>query len=206
MIIKCPHCNSNYKIEKKMLSQNGRKVKCFNCSNFWIQHADGKVIELNYDDSFSAELKRREDLISSSLNKSTTISKKNADKDSMLSAKQEKELLSSLAISEIEKNRTSEYDLSNAYSNSIDRVKTIRGKLKNKNEPPIIKGKKKLNKSYLGFALISIFFISGYFFYQKPEFFIGDNTIYKEELLMINNYIDFFFTNLIQFIEKQLLK
>ena len=206
MIIKCPHCNSNYKIEKKMLSQNGRKVKCFNCSNFWIQHADGKVIKLNYDDSFSAELKRREDLISSSLNKSTTISKKNADKDSMLSAKQEKELLSSLAISEIEKNRTSEYDLSNAYSNSIDRVKTIRGKLKTKNEPPIIKVKKKLNKSYLGFALISIFFISGYFFYQKPEFFIGDNTIYKEELLMINNYIDFFFTNLIQFIEKQLLK
>ena len=50
----------------------------------------------------------------------------------MLSAKQEKELLSSLAISEIEKNRTSEYDLSNAYSNSIDRVETIRGKLKTK--------------------------------------------------------------------------
>ena len=93
MIIKCPHCNSNYKIEEKMLSQSGRKVKCFNCSNFWIQHADGKVIELNFDDSFSAELKRREDLISSSLNKSTTISKKTADKDSMLSAKQEKELL-----------------------------------------------------------------------------------------------------------------
>ena len=206
MIIKCPHCNSNYKIEEKMLSQSGRKVKCFNCSNFWIQHADGKVIELNYDDSFSAELKRREDLISSSLNKSTTISKKNADNDSMLSAKQEKELLSSLAISEIEKNRTSEYDLSNAYSNSIDRVESIRGKLKIKDELPIIKGKKKLNKSYLGFALISIFFICGYFFYQKPEFFIGDNTIYKEELLMINNYIDFFFTNLIQFIEKQLLK
>lgn len=206
MIIKCPHCNSNYKIEEKMLSQSGRKVKCFNCSNFWIQHADGKVIELNYDDSFSAELKRREDLISSSLNKSTTISKKTADKDSMLSAKQEKELLSSLAISEIEKNRTSEYDLSNAYSNSIDRVESIRGKLKIKDELPIIKGKNKLNKSYLGFALISIFFISGYFFYQKPEFFIGDNTIYKEKLLMINNYIDFFFTNLIQFIEKQLLK
>ena len=81
MIIKCPNCNSNYEIEKNLLSQKGRKVKCFNCSNFWIQHADGKVIKLNFDNSFSAELKRREDLISSSLNKSTTISKKNADKE-----------------------------------------------------------------------------------------------------------------------------
>ena len=189
-----------------MLSQKGRKVKCFNCSNFWIQFVDGKVNKLNLEDSFSTELKRRENLVKNSLNKSKIISKKIDKKDSILSAQQEKELLSSLAISEIEKNRDSKYNKSHSNSNSINRVENIRGKLKNKDLTPIIKSERGLNKSYLGFMIISIFFISGYIFYQKPEFFIGKNTIYEEELLMIKDYIDFFITNLIQIIQKQLIK
>ena len=206
MIIKCPHCNSNYEIEKKLLSQKGRKVKCFTCSNYWIQHVDGKVVKLNLEDSFSNELNRRENLVKNSLNKSKIISKKTDEKDSILTAQQEKELLSSLAISEIEKNRNSENNLSYTYSNSINRVENIRGKLKNKDEPYIIKSERGLNKSYLGFIIISIFFISGYIFYQKPEFFTGRNTIYEEELLMFKDYVDFFLTNLSQIIQKQLMK
>ena len=206
MIIKCPNCNSNYEIEKKLLSQKGRKVKCFNCSNYWIQHVDGKVVKLHLEDSFSTELNRRENLIKNSLNKNKIISKKTNDKESIFSAQQEKELLSSLAISEIEKNRNSENNLSYTNSNSINRVENIKDKLKNKDEPHIIKDERGLNKSYLGFVIISIFFISGYFFYQKPEFFIGKNTIYEEELLVIKDYIDFFITNLIQVIETQLVK
>jgi len=206
MIIKCPNCNSNYEIEKKLLSQKGRKVKCFNCSNYWIQHVDGKVVKLNLEDSFSTELNRRENLIKNSLNKNKIISKKTNDKDSIFSAQQEKELLSSLAISEIEKNRNSENNLSYTNSNSINRVENIKDKFKNKDEPHIIKDERGLNKSYLGFVIISIFFISGYFFYQKPEFFIGKNTIYEEELLVIKDYIDFFITNLIQVIKTQLMK
>ena len=206
MIIKCPNCNSNYEIEKKLLSQKGRKVKCFNCSNYWIQHVDGKVVKLNLEDSFSTELNRRENLIKNSLNKNKIISKKTNDKESILSAQQEKELLSSLAISEIEKNRNSENNLSYTNSNSINRVENIKDKFKNKDEPHIIKDERGLNKSYLGFVIISIFFISGYFFYQKPEFFIGKNTIYEEELLVIKDYIDFFITNLIQVIKTQLMK
>ena len=206
MIIKCPNCNSNYEIEKKLLSQKGRKVKCFNCSNYWIQHVDGKVVKLNLEDSFSTELNRRENLIKNSLNKNKIISKKTNDKESIFSAQQEKELLSSLAISEIEKNRNSENNLSYNNSNSINRVENIKDKLKNKDEPHIIKDERGLNKSYLGFVIISIFFISGYFFYQKPEFFIGKNTIYEEELLVIKDYIDFFITNLIQVIKTQLMK
>ena len=206
MIIKCPNCNSNYEIEKKLLSQKGRKVKCFNCSNYWIQHVDGKVVKLNLEDSFSIELHRRENLIKNSLNKNKIISKKTNDKESIFSALQEKELLSSLAISEIEKNRNSENNLSYTNSNSINRVENIKDKLKNKDEPHIIKDERGLNKSYLGFVIISIFFISGYFFYQKPEFFIGKNTIYEEELLVIKDYIDFFITNLIQVIKTQLMK
>ena len=206
MIIKCPHCNSDYEIEKKLLSQKGRKVKCFNCSNYWIQHVDGKVVKLNSEDSFSTEINRRENLVENSLNKSKLITKEIDKKDSILSSQQEKELLSSLAISEIERNRNSENNLSYTNSKSMNRVENIRGKLKNKEEPPIIKSERRLNKSYLGFIIISIFFISVYFFYQKPEFFIGQNTIYEEELLMFKDYIDFFITNLSQIIQKQLIK
>lgn len=206
MIIKCPHCNSNYEIEKKLLSQKGRKVKCFNCSNYWIQHVDGKVVKLNLEDSFSTEINRRENLVKNSLNKSKLISKETDEKDSILSSQQEKELLSSLAISEIEKNRNSENNLSYTNSNSMNRVENIRDKLKNKDEPTIIKSERGLNKSYLGFIIISIFFISGYIFYQIPEFFIGQNTIYEEELLMFKDYIDFFVTNLSQIIQRQLMK
>ena len=206
MIIKCPNCNSNYEIEKKLLSQKGRKVKCFNCSNYWIQHVDGKVVKLNLEDSFSTELNRRENLIKNSLNKSKIISKETGEKESILSAQQEKELLSSLAISEIEKNRNSENNLSYTNSNSMNRVENIRGKLKNKDEPTIFKSERGLNKSYLGFIIISIFFISGYIFYQIPEFFIGQNTIYEEELMMFKDYIDFFVTNLSQIIQRQLMK
>ena len=206
MIIKCPHCNSDYEIEKKLLSQKGRKVKCFNCSNYWIQHVDGKVVKLNLEDSFSTEINRRENLVKNSLNKSKLISKETDKKDSILSSQQEKELLTSLAISEIEKNRNSENNLSYTNSNSMNRVENIRGKLKNKDEPTIIKSERGLNKSYLGFIIISIFFISGYIFYQKPESFIGQNTIYEEELLMFKDYIDFFVTNLSQIIQKQLMK
>ena len=206
MIIKCPHCNSNYEIEKKLLSQKGRKIKCFTCSNYWIQHVDGKVVKLNLEDSFSTELNRRENLIKNSLNKSKIISKETNEKVSILNSQQEKEFLSSLAISEIEKNLNSKNNLSYTNSNSMNRVENIRGKLKNKEEPHIIKSEKGLNKSYLGFIIISIFFISGYIFYQRPEFFIGQNTIYEEELLMLKDYIDFFLTNLSQIIQKQLMK
>ena len=118
-------------IEKKLLSQKGRKVKCFNCSNYWIQHVDGKVVKLNLEDSFSTELNRRENLVKNSLNKSKLISKETNEKESVLTAQEEKELLSSLAISEIEKNRNSKNNLSYTDSNSMNRVENIRGKLKN---------------------------------------------------------------------------
>ena len=111
-----------------------------------------------------------------------------------------------MAISEIEKNRNSENNLSYTNSNSMNRVENIRDKLKNKDESTIIKSERGLNKSYLGFIIISIFFISGYIFYQIPEFFIGQNTIYEEELLMFKDYIDFFVTNLSQIIQRQLMK
>ena len=55
MIIECPYCKSNYKIEETLISKNGRKVKCYSCANYWIQFPDRKFIKLKSEDSFSTE-------------------------------------------------------------------------------------------------------------------------------------------------------
>ena len=68
MIIECPYCKSNYKIEETLISKNGRKVKCYSCANFWIQFPDGNFIKIKSEDSFSTELIRRKNLIRNSLN------------------------------------------------------------------------------------------------------------------------------------------
>ena len=67
MIITCPYCKSHYKIEEILISKNGRKVKCFNCANFWIQFPGGKLTKLKSEESFSTELARRQNLIRNSL-------------------------------------------------------------------------------------------------------------------------------------------
>jgi len=40
MIITCQSCNTKYSINKKVLSKNGKKVKCFNCGYEWYQKLD----------------------------------------------------------------------------------------------------------------------------------------------------------------------
>ena len=188
MIIICPYCKSNYKIEENLISKNGRKVKCYNCTNFWIQFPDGKIIEVKSEGSFSTELARRQNLIRNSLSKKN-IDINNIDhRNNLLSKEQEKQLLSSLAITEIEQNQIN------------------RDKSNSKEENNLTSFKKVINKSYLGFILISIIIIICFLIYQKPEFFVGKNTKFEKELIIIVNYIDILITNLIYFIEKQLIK
>ena len=196
MIIRCPYCKSNYKIEEILISKNGRKVKCFNCTNFWIQFPDGKFIKLKSEDSFSTELASRQNLIRNSLSKKNININNLEYGNNLLSKEQEKELLSSLAITEIEQNQ-----INNDNNISINRVELIRDKLNSKEDKNSISNKKAINKSYLGFILVSIIFIICFIFYKKPEFFVGKNTKFEEELLIIVNYIDILITNLIYFIE-----
>ena len=40
MIITCQSCNTKYSINKKVLSKNGKKVKCYNCGHEWYQKLD----------------------------------------------------------------------------------------------------------------------------------------------------------------------
>ena len=206
MIITCPDCKSNYKIEDNLISNNGRKVKCFNCANFWIQFPGGKLTKLKSEESFSTELARRQNLIRNSLNKKNIDINNSEHRNNLFSKEQEKELLSSLAITEIEQNQINKDNSLNNKNISNNRVELIRDKLNSKEEKNSISNKKVINKSYLGFISVSIIFIICFIFYQKPEFFVGKNTKFEEELLIIVNYIDILITNLIHFIEKQLIK
>ena len=201
MIIKCPYCKSSYKIEESLISKNGRKIKCFKCDNFWIQSPSGKVKKLKSEDSFYTELARRQNLIRNSLSKKN-IDINNAEyRNNLLSKEQEKELLSSLAITEIEQNQIYNDNSLDDNNISINRVELTKDKLNSKEEKNSNSNKKVINKSYLGFILVSIIFIICFIFYQKPEFFIGKNTKFEEELLIILNYIDLFIKNLISFLK-----
>ena len=200
MIIACPYCKLNYKIEENLISKNGRKVKCYSCANFWIQFPGRKFIKLKSEDSFSAELERRQNLIRNSLSKKNINIKNLEYGNNLLSKEQEKELLSSLAIAEIEQNQINNDNV------SINRTKSIKVKLNSKEEKNSITRIKVINKSYLGFITVSFIFIICFLFYQKPEIFVGKNTKLEQELLIIVDYIDILITNLTYFIEKQLIK
>ena len=206
MIIECPYCKSNYKIEETLISKNGRKVKCYSCANFWIQFPDRKFIKLKSEDSFSAELAKRQNLIRNSLSKKNINIKNMEHGNNLLSREQEKELLSSLAITEIEQNQINKDN--SFYDNkfSTNRVEFIIDKLNSKEEKNSKSNRKLINNSYLGFISVSIIFIICFIFYQKPEFFVGKNTKFEDELLFIVEYIDILITNLMYFIEKQLIK
>ena len=204
MIITCPDCKSNYKIEETLISDNGRKVKCFNCTNFWIQFSNGKSLQLKSENNFSSELTRRQNLIRNSLNKKNIQINKTEDKNNLLNKEQEKEFLSSLAITEIEQNRTNEYNSSNDQSNSLNRVELIRDKLNSKEEKNALNYKKGINKSYMGFILVSILFITCFIFYQKREFIIINNPRFEEQLSIIINAFDILVNNLSFFIEKKI--
>ena len=206
MIIRCPYCKSNYKIEEILISKNGRKVKCFNCTNFWIQFPDGKFIKLKSEDSFSTELARRQNLIRNSLSKKNINIKNVEHGNKLLSEEQEKELLSSLAIAEIEQNQINNDNFINYNNNSIKRIELIKEKLNSKEEKKSISNIRVIDKSFLGFITVSFMFIICFLFYQKPEIFVGKNTKFEQELLIIVDYIDILITNLIYFIEKQLIK
>ena len=134
MIIICPHCKSNYKLEESLISKNGRKVKCYNCANFWIQFPDGKLIEVKSEGSFSTELARRQNLIRNSLSKKNIDINNVEHGNNLLSKEQEKQLLSSLAITEIEQNQINKDNSLNENNFSINRVELIRDKLNSKEE------------------------------------------------------------------------
>ena len=96
-----------------------------------------------------------------------------------LSKEQEKELLSSLAITEIEQNQINKDNSLNDNNIRTNIVDLEEDKLNSKEEKNLIINKKVINKSYLGFISVSIIFIISFIFYQKPEIFIGKNHMHS---------------------------
>ena len=90
MIIECPYCKSNYKIEETLISKNGRKVKCYSCANFWIQFPGRNFIKLKSEVSFSTELAKRQNLIRNSLSKKNINIKNMEHGNNLLSREQDK--------------------------------------------------------------------------------------------------------------------
>ena len=93
--------------------------------------------------------------------------------------------------------------MSNDQSNSLNRLELKRDKLNSK-EKNALNNKRGINKSYMGFILVSILFITCFIFYQKREFIIINNPRFEEQLSIIINAFDILVNNLIFFIEKKI--
>ena len=201
MLISCPDCNSNYNIEESLIPNNGRKIKCFNCDTFWIQFLDGKVKRLKLVGDFSNELKQKQVLVRNVLNNSNIKSETELNKQFFKSKEQEKEFLSSLAIDEIEKNKKYYSKPSNQSSNSNERVEQIRGKLNSNHEDSSSNyEKKQISKSFLGFFIISIFFIAFLLFYLNRDSILDLNNPFSDQMSFIINATDLLINNLNYFI------
>lgn len=46
MILQCPACNTQYRLKKDNISQEGRRVKCAKCQNSWVASADDLIEEV----------------------------------------------------------------------------------------------------------------------------------------------------------------
>ena len=201
MLISCPDCNSNYNIEESLIPNNGRKIKCFNCDTFWIQFLDGKVKRLKLVDDFSNELKQNQIIVNNALNNSNIKSETELNKQFFKSKEQEKEFLSSLAIDEIEKNKKYYSKLSNQSPNSNERVAQIRGKLNSNHKASTSNyDKNQINKSFLGFFIISIFFIAFLLFYLNRDSILDLNNPFSDQMSFIINATDLLINNLNYFI------
>ena len=50
MIVECPSCGKNYKVDDSLIANNGRLVQCSNCNNKWIVKKEIKIDEVERDD------------------------------------------------------------------------------------------------------------------------------------------------------------
>ena len=95
MIITCPNCNKQFKIENSLIPTEGRDLQCGSCNNVWFY----KIIEENDD-----VLKLNEETISKDIEiKSEEINKK---KPPIEKFKTEINNETKIKISEIQKNTT----------------------------------------------------------------------------------------------------
>ncbi len=199
MIIICPKCNLNYQIKEDLISENGRKVKCFSCKSFWIQYSNGKINELKIEKDFSNELQKRQNFIRNSFNNNQNNDK--STKPTLLSKDLEKEFLSSLALSEIEQNKLLEHKHQNV-SNSMNRVGKIRDKLNSNEKKGFKKNKAGINKTYIGFFFVGFLVLGLVVIYKNQDFIKAINPKFFEKISILVDYTDNLIINLSLILKK----
>jgi predicted Zn finger-like uncharacterized protein len=73
MIISCPNCNKQFKINPSLIPDNGRDVKCGSCDHVWFYKIeDNKIETLPLSDDFAD--KEIEDKIDNKIEKNINVS------------------------------------------------------------------------------------------------------------------------------------
>ena len=190
MKIICPHCHSEYDVDKKEILKDGRKTKCFSCESVWVQYADGKAEKIKKLVDFLDEVKRRQVTIKDSLKKNTSNEKLfSKEIKSPLSKNQERELLTALAMGEIHENNQWEKSILPIDSSTKNQIETM-DEIGN-NLADELKGKEqkgfpqKINRTFLGFTMISLVFVAGFFLYTNRNLILLLDPKYHEYLMDI---------------------
>ena len=205
MKIICPHCHSEYDVDKKEILKDGRKTKCFSCESVWVQYADGKAEKIKKLVDFLDEVKRRQDTIKHSLKKNTSNEKLfGKEIKSPLSKNQERELLTALAMGEIHENSQREKSISPIDSSIKNQIKTMDEISNNLSDE--LKGKEqkgfsqKINRTFLGFTIISLMVIAGLFLHTNRNLIMVLDPKYHEYLMDILKTTDLLFNQLKHYI------
>ena len=166
MKIICPNCQSTYSVDKKELSSDGRKTKCFVCDSIWTQYESGKTEQIREMSDFIGEIKIRQNSIKDSL-RNNIYEKKSLGQDNTkpLTRDEEREFLAALAIEEIQENRHWKENINSL--NSKARKQDKGPEKVSEHFSPSTKGEeegrkpKTFNRTFLGFTIVSIICIVG---------------------------------------------
>ena len=90
MIITCPNCNKQFKIDNSLIQDDGRDLQCGSCNHVWlykIEDINNEVLELNEEiisEDIETKAEKKEEKLEkiSEKQKKTTISKNTENKES----------------------------------------------------------------------------------------------------------------------------
>ena len=187
MKIICPNCQSTYSVDKKELSSDGRKTKCFVCDSIWTQYESGKTEQIREMSDFIGEIKIRQNSIKDSL-RNNIYEKKSLGQDNTkpLTRDEEREFLAALAIEEIQENRHWKENITSLNS-KVRKQHKGPDKVTEKFSPST-KGEeerkpKTFNRTFLGFTIVSIICIVGLILFTNRNIITQLDIKYQKPLL-----------------------
>ena len=82
MIIECPNCNKKFNLDRKLIPENGRTLKCSSCGHIW-HHKVSLNID-NNNNKISEDKNTKSDIkLSQTDKKDNEVNKKNKVKDAL---------------------------------------------------------------------------------------------------------------------------